>query len=375
MILGDLGAEVIKVERPGRGDDSRSWGPPWMKEASAYFVSVNRNKKSVAVNLKSEDGAEVVRKFEGVTPLQEPLSVPGTLSKLGLGYEQLKKVAPQLIYTSITGFGQTGPYSKRGGYDPIAAALGGLLHITGPEGGEPCRTGVAMTDLSCGLYATGAIMAALLYRQKTGLGQHIDCNLINTQIAALTHIGSNYLNCGVEAQRYGTGHPSVAPLQAFPTKDDRYLMIGAGNDQLFIEICKRIGLPEMATDERYITNALRVENRKSMISAMSERFAQKTVCEWMEVLEGASFPYGPVNNIQQAFSDPQVVHNEMIQVIEHPTEGTIKVPGPAVKYSELDTVLQRAPPLLGQHTDDVLSSLLNYDEDKIKQLKDKGCVA
>ncbi|KAI0227455.1 Succinate--hydroxymethylglutarate CoA-transferase [Lamellibrachia satsuma] len=244
-----------------------------------------------------------------------------------------------------------------------------------PTDGEPCRTGVALTDLSCGLYATGAIMAAMLYRQKTGLGQHIDCNLLNTQIASLTHIASNYLNCGVEGKRYGTGHPSVAPLQAFNTKDDGYMMIAATNDKAYAELCKRIGLPEMASDKRYSTNALRVENRKSMISTMVDRFAEKTVSEWMELLENASFPYGPVNNIQQAFGDPQVLHNKMIQEIEHPTEGTLRVPGPAVRYSEFDTVLQMAPPLLGQHTDEVLSSLLEYDDDKIKQLKDNGYVA
>ncbi|ELT92978.1 hypothetical protein CAPTEDRAFT_150820 [Capitella teleta] len=373
MILGDLGAEIIKVERPGIGDDTRAWGPPWVDSESAYYLSVNRNKKSIAVDISTEEGSNIVKELACNSDVLVENYIPNKLSKYGLGFKQLNDIAPHLIYLSITGFGQTGPYSQRGGYDNIAAAVGGLMHITGPIDGEPCRVGVAMTDLSTGLYAYGAILAALLNKQKTGIGQHIDCNLLSTQVATLTHIASNWLNCEAKASRWGTGHGSIVPYQAFKTIDG-YIMIGAGNDVLYAELCERLDLPNLIKDERYLTNEDRVKNRKSLVDVLSEKFALKSNAEWLEAFEGSRFPFGPINDIGQVFQDPQVQHNNMIQEIEHQTVGNIRVPGPAVKYSEGSLSLQSSPPFLGQHTREVLEKQLKYDNKIIDELANKGVI-
>ncbi|NXU56388.1 SUCHY transferase, partial [Turnix velox] len=231
--------------------------------------------------------------------------IPGKLSEMGLGYEDMKKIAPHIVYCSITGYGQTGPMVQRGGYDSIAAAVSGLMHITGHEGGEPVRPGVAMTDLATGLYAYGAIMAGLLQRYKTGKGLHIDCNLLSSQVACLSHVAANYLNFKIEAKRWGTAHGSIVPYQAFKTKDG-YIVVGAGNDHQFITVCKILSLPEVGTDSKYKTNMLRVQNRKELIDILSMRFSEKATIEWLQLFEGSGVPYGPINNMQQVFSDPQV---------------------------------------------------------------------
>ncbi|XP_038030088.1 succinyl-CoA:glutarate CoA-transferase isoform X5 [Anas platyrhynchos] len=304
MNLGDLGAEVIKVERPGAGDDTRAWGPPFVGKESVYFLSVNRNKKSIAINMKNSRGAKIIRELAAVSDVFVENYVPGKLAEIGLGYEDIKKIAPHIVYCSITGampwvfnfcplpliiqwmllkrvwlplvhslppgYGQTGPMVQRGGYDSIAAAVSGLMHITGHEEGEPVRVGVAMTDLATGLYACGAIMAGLLQRYKTGKGLHIDCNLMSSQVACLTHVAANYLNCKIEGKRWGTAHGSIVPYQAFKTKDG-YIVVGAGNDQQFVTVCKILNLPEVSKDSRYKTNILRVQNRKELIDILSTR--------------------------------------------------------------------------------------------------------
>nr|XP_009677714.1 PREDICTED: succinate--hydroxymethylglutarate CoA-transferase isoform X4 [Struthio camelus australis] len=304
MNLGDLGAEVIKVERPGAGDDTRGWGPPFAGTESVYFLSVNRNKKSIAVNMKDPKGAKLVRELAAMSDVFVENYIPGKLAEMGLGYEDIKKIAPHLVYCSITGYGQTGPMVQRRGYDSIAAAVSGLMHITGHEDGEPVRPGVAMTDLATGLYMCGAIMAGLLQRYKTGKGLHIDCNLLSTQVACLTHVAANYLNCKMEAKRWGTAHGSIVPYQAFKTKDG-YIVVGAGNDQQFVTVCKILNLPEVGKDSRYKTNTLRVQNRRELIEILSTRFSEKTTIKWLQLFEGSGVPYGPINNMQQVFSDPQ----------------------------------------------------------------------
>ncbi|CAH1788937.1 unnamed protein product, partial [Owenia fusiformis] len=374
MILGDLGADIIKVERPGAGDDTRTWGPPFCGSESAYFLSINRNKKSICVNMKSKEGQDILQKLASKSDVLIENYIPGTLDRMGLGYNQLKEKAPSLIYCSITGYGQHGPYKKRAGYDVIASGIGGLMHITGPMEGEPCRVGVAMTDLSTGLYAYGAIMAALLYRQKTGKGQHIDCNLLATQVATLSHVASNFLNAGIEAQRWGTGHVSLVPYQAFKTSDDKYITVGAGNNAMFAELCQRMDTEHFLEDPRYKDNEDRVENRKILLSCIQERFSEKSLSEWMDVFDGCGFPYGPINNIEQVFNDPQVQHCDLIQEMEHSTVGNIKIPGPAVKYSESKTVLQGAPPTLGQHTSEVLTNMLGYSTEQLERLYNNGTV-
>lgn len=368
MILGDLGAEILKIERPGVGDDTRNWGPPWVGNESAYFLSINRNKKSLTVDLKSQQGTDIIKKLLGKCDVFIENYVPGKLDKMGLGYAQLSQNFPELIYCSISGYGQDGPYKERSGYDVIAAGMGGLMHITGPEEGEPCRVGVAMTDLSTGLYAYGAIMAAILHRQKSGRGQHIDCNLLSTQVATLTHIGSNYLNANIEARRYGNGHASIVPYQAFKTSDS-YILVGCGNDHLFHELCEAMAMPQLKDDSRYLDNGKRVENRKTLIKSLSDRYLERTTSEWLGIFENCSFPYGPINNMNEVFSNEQVINNDMIQEMDHHTEGRIRVPGPAVRYSESNTVLQYPPPTLGRHTEEVLQELLGYTQGHLHELR------
>ncbi|XP_019391094.1 PREDICTED: succinate--hydroxymethylglutarate CoA-transferase [Crocodylus porosus] len=384
MNLGDLGAEVIKVEKPGAGDDTRAWGPPFVGTESVYYLSVNRNKKSIAVNMKDSKGAKIIRELAAVSDVFVENYIPGKLAEMGLGYKDIKKVAPHIVYCSITGYGQTGPVFQRGGYDSVAAAVSGLMHITGPEGGDPVRPGVAMTDLATGLYTCGAIMAGLLHRYKTGKGLHIDCNLLSSQVACLTHIAANYLNCKTEAKRWGTAHGSIVPYQAFKTMDG-YLVVGAGNDQQFVTVCKILNLPEVSKDSRYKTNKLRVQNRKELIEILSARFSEGTTTKWLQLFEGSGVPYGPINTMQQVFSDPQVLHNGLIMEMDHPTAGRIAVPGrkalqmatgkrPAVRYSEFSVSDPKPPPLIGQHTVEVLKGVLGYEDGTVEELLNTGAV-
>ncbi|XP_058152737.1 succinate--hydroxymethylglutarate CoA-transferase isoform X2 [Dasypus novemcinctus] len=325
MNLGDLGAEVIKVERPGVGDDTRTWGPPFVGTESTYFLSVNRNKKSIAVNIKDPRGVKIIKELAAVCDVFVENYVPGKLSEVGLGYEDIEKIAPHIIYCSITGYGQTGPMSQRAGYDAVASAVSGLMHITGPEGGDPVRPGVAMTDLATGLYTYGAIMAGLIQRYKTGKGLFIDCNLLSSQVACLTHVAANYLIGQKEAERWGTAHGSIVPYQAFKTKDG-YLVVGAGNNQQFATVCKILNLPELIDDSKYKTNHLRVQNRKELVKILSTRFAEERTTKWLCLFEGSGVPYGPINSMKNVFAEPQVLHNGLIMEMKHPTVGKISVP-------------------------------------------------
>ncbi|XP_054478818.1 succinate--hydroxymethylglutarate CoA-transferase [Anoplopoma fimbria] len=373
MILGDLGAEVIKVERPGAGDDTRAWGPPFVGAESSYFLSVNRNKKSISVDLKHPRGASVIQELAAVCDVLVENYLPEKLHQMGLGYEQLCRVNPQLIYCSISGYGQTGPQSQSPGYDSIASAVSGMMHITGPEGGEPVRPGVAMTDLATGLYAHGAIMAALLQRHKTGGGVHIDCNLLSSQVSCLSHIAANYLNAGQEARRWGTAHQSIVPYQGFTTRDG-HIVVAAGNDKQFVNVCNVLQLMELTEKPEYKTNKLRVQNRKQLLHTLSQRFLQEKTADWLRRFEGSGVPVGPINNIQEVFSDPQVKHNGLIQEMNHPTAGRIRVPGPAVRFSSFTRDEPTPPPLIGQHTVQVLRDTLSYSDDVIKTLLESKAV-
>uniref|UniRef100_A0A2K6D894 Succinyl-CoA:glutarate CoA-transferase n=1 Tax=Macaca nemestrina TaxID=9545 RepID=A0A2K6D894_MACNE len=399
MNLGDLGAEVIKVERPGVGDDTRTWGPPFVGTESTYYLSVNRNKKSIAVNIKDPKGVKIIKELAAVCDVFVENYVPGKLSAMGLGYEDIDKIAPHIIYCSITGYGQTGPISQRAGYDAVASAVSGLMHITGPEDGDPVRPGVAMTDLATGLYAYGAIMAGLIQKYKTGKGLFIDCNLLSSQVACLSHIAANYLIVRKEAKRWGTAHGSIVPYQAFKTKDG-YIVVGAGNNQQFATVCKILDLPELIDDSKYKTNHLRVQNRKELIKILSERFEEELTSKWLHLFEGSGVPYGPINNMKNVFAEPQkvvsgfsllhslahgaflhlqgaarVLHNSLIMEMEHPTVGKISVPGPAVRYSKFKMSEARPPPLLGQHTMHILKEVLRYDDGAIRELLSAGVVA
>ncbi|XP_032944361.1 succinate--hydroxymethylglutarate CoA-transferase isoform X3 [Rhinolophus ferrumequinum] len=349
MNLGDLGAEVIKVERPGAGDDTRTWGPPFVGTESTYFLSVNRNKKSIAVNIKDPNGVKIIKELAAICDVFVENYVPGKLSTLGLGYADINRIAPHIVYCSITGYGQTGPLSQRAGYDAVASAVSGLMHITGPEDDDPVRPGVAMTDLATGLYACGAIMAGLIQRYKTGKGLFIDCNLLSSQVACLTQVAANYLIAQKEAKRWGTAHGSIVPYQI-------------------------LNLPELIDDCKYKTNNLRVQNRKELIRILSARFEEAMTSEWLHRFEGSGVPYGPINNMKNVFAEPQVLHNGLIMEMKHPTVGKISVPGPAVRYSKFKMSEARPPPLLGQHTTYILKEVLRYDDRAIGELLSTGVV-
>ncbi|XP_028289812.1 succinyl-CoA:glutarate CoA-transferase isoform X2 [Gouania willdenowi] len=373
MILGDLGAHVIKVEKPGVGDDTRGWGPPFLASESVYFLSVNRNKKSLAVDLKHPRGAELIQQLAAVCDILVENYLPGKLHGFGLGFDQLSEVNPGLVYCSISGYGQSGPQANSPGYDSIASAVSGMMHITGPEDGEPVRPGVAMTDLATGLYAHGAIMAALLQRQRTGRGAHIDCNLLSSQVSCLSHIAANFLNAGQEARRWGTAHGSIVPYQGFKTKDG-HIVVAAGNDKQFVKVCEVVGLMDLSQDPKYRTNKVRVQNRQQLLLILSQRFLQESTADWLRRFEGSGVPVGPINSIQQVFSNAQVKHNQLIQEMEHPTAGSIAVPGPAVRYSSFSPSGPTPPPLIGQHTVQVLRDTLSYTDDVIKSLLESGAV-
>ncbi|CAL7939353.1 unnamed protein product [Xylocopa violacea] len=368
MILGDLGAEILKVEKPGTGDEARKWGPPFMKgtKESTYFLCVNRNKKSICINLK--EGKDIIYELAKKSDVLIENYVPGKLKKMGLGYEDISKVAPHLIYCSLTGYGYEGPYANRPGYDVIAASIGGLLHITGQKNGPPCKVGVAVTDMATGLYAHGAILAALYQRMRTKKGQWIQCNLLATQVASLINIGSNYLNADKEAVRWGSEHESIVPYEAFPTKDG-YMTVGTGSDIQFLDLLKRMHLMELSELDKYKNNKARVENRDELLPILREKFKTKSNKEWTIIFEGASFPYGPINTMKEVFEDPHIKHVEMIQELDHATGKKVKVVAPAVTYSYATNKVRFAPPLVGQHTDKILKTILNYTDDRIETLK------
>jgi formyl-CoA transferase len=374
MILGDQGAEVIKIERPGSGDDTRTWGPPFAGGESAYYLCCNRNKKSVVVDLKQPAGVELVRELAGVSDVLVENFTPGLMKRFGLDYETLRELNPRLVYASVTAYGQTGPYRDRPGYDMVLSAVGGLMWITGERNGNPCKVGVAITDVLTGVYASGAITSALLWRERSGRGQYLDISLLDVEVAGLANIASNYLVASQEAKRWGTAHESIIPYQVFRTKD-RPIAIAVANQKLWINFCKLVGKEDWLNDPRFESNPKRVENRAALLPLIDELFAQKTCDEWMELLVGAAIPCGPVNDMEHLFADPQVRHREMIAEVPHPTIGTLRLTGIPIKCSETPGTIRRPPPLLGEHTDEVLSGVLGYSSDKIEGLKAQGAIA
>jgi formyl-CoA transferase len=374
MILGDQGAEVIKVERPGSGDDTRSWGPPFSGGESAYYICCNRNKKSIVVDLKNPAGLDLIRELASVSDVFVENFTPGLTKRFGLDYETLRKINPRLVYASITAYGQDGPYRDRPGYDMVLSAVGGLMYITGEQDGNPCKVGVAITDVLTGVYASGAITSALLWRERSGRGQYLDISLLDVQVSGLANIASNYLVANQEAKRWGTAHESIIPYQVFPTRD-RPIAIAVANQKLWTNFCKVVGKDEWLNDPRFESNPKRVENRDILLPMIHELFTQKTCDEWMDLLVGASIPCGPVNDMQHLFADPHLQHREMIAEVPHPTIGTLRLTGIPIKYSETPGQINLPPPLLGEHTDEVLSTTLDYSSDKIEELKAQGAIA
>ncbi|KAJ7134478.1 CAIB/BAIF family enzyme [Mycena epipterygia] len=386
MLLADLGADVVKVEEISRGDDTRTWNPPsaptiasappesaHLPPESAYFLAVNRNKRSMTVNFKAPDGLEIVRKLVARADVLVENFVSGKLESMGLGWEDCRKINPRLIYASITGYGQTGPYRTAAGYDVIVEAEAGLMHITGEPDRPPSKVGVAATDIATGLYAHGAIMAALLSRQQTGAGVWIDCNLFETQIAGLANIASNYLIAGTEASRHGTAHPSVVPYQVFPCRDG-FLMIGAGNNKQFAILADKVlGDPALAADARFATNEARVANRAELIRIITDVLMQNDREHWLARFTGLGVPFGPINNIQQTFAHPQAVARGMTVEVEHPRAGKIKLVAPAVSYNGEKMKVRRPPPWLSEHTDEVMQEL-GYSVEQVRGLRGKGVI-
>ncbi len=373
MILGDLGADVVKVERPGTGDDTRTWGPPFAGGESAYYLCCNRNKKSITIDLQKPRGAELVKEFARVSDVLVENFTPGLMQRFGLDYEILRALNPRLVYCSITAYGQDGPYRDRPGYDMVLSAVGGLMWITGERDGEPCKVGVAITDVVTGVYASGAIMAALLWRERSGRGQYIDCSLLDAQVSALANIASSYLVAGKEAQRWGTAHESIVPYQVFRTKD-RPIAIAVANQKLWVNFCKLIGKQEWTDDPRFASNPKRVENRDVLIPLVAEVLADKTCDEWVELFVAASIPCGPVNNMQSLFADPQVLHRGMRAEVPHPTIGTLQLAGIPIRHSETPATIRLPPPLLGEHTDEILADVLAYPPEKIEALRQQGAI-
>ncbi|MCU4493045.1 CaiB/BaiF CoA transferase family protein [Acinetobacter guillouiae] len=382
QILADLGAEVIKVERPKLGDDTRSWGPPWMKDdagqetrEAAYYQSTNRNKLSVAIDIANPEGQALIKALIQDTDVVIENYKAGSLKKYGLDYASLSEINPKLVYCSITGFGQNGPRAEEPGYDFIIQGMGGLMSITGEKddlpGGGPQKVGVAFSDLSTGLYSTIAIQAALLNRHVTGLGQHIDMALLDVQIATMANQGMNYLSSGKVPVRYGNAHANIVPYQLFKAAD-REFIIACGNDTQFIQLCRSIGLPELPNDVRFTRNADRVKHRDEVIEILSKHFLSKTADEWVSAIYAAKVPVGVINNLEQAFNEPQVIAREMLVEMQHPQREKLTVVGSPIKLSRTPVEYRNAPPLLGEHTQTILGRIISPA--KLDELKAKGVI-
>ena len=382
QLLGDLGADVIKIERPGAGDDTRKWGPPFVTgkdgrptRESAYYLCANRNKRSVAIDMARPEGAGLIRELaRGADVLIENFKVGG-LKKYGLGYGDMKDDFPRLVYCSITGFGQTGPYASQAGYDYLAQAMSGIMSITGEPDGEPMKVGVGIADIVCGFYAANAIQAALLKRHETGRGQHIDVALLDSTVAWLINEGTNYLVSGQVPRRRGNAHPNIVPYQLFETSDGE-IVIAVGNDGQFRRFAEVLGQPGLADDPRFATNPARLEHRDALIALLKPIIATKTRGWLIETLAPIGVPVGPVNDIREAFADPHIAHRGMRITMDHPgaASGTVDLLGNPIRMSETPVSYRRAPPMLGDSTREVLAAHLGLDEDALARLADAGTI-
>lgn len=377
--LADLGADVIKVERPGVGDDTRHWGPPFAQTPqgqdtaeAAYFISINRNKRSITVDISTPEGQDIIRALARDSDVVIENYKVGQLKKYGLDYDSLKLLKPDLIYCSVTGFGQTGPYAQRPGYDFIIQGLGGFMSVTGEAddlpGGGPQKAGVAIVDLFTGMYASSAILAAVIHRDRSGEGQYIDMALLDTQIAVMANISSNYLCTGVAPRRWGNAHPNIVPYQTFPTSDG-WMIIAVGNDSQFRQFVKAGGREHLADDPRFADNPSRVAHRSVLVPLLTEMTMTKTKNDWIATLEKANVPCGPINDLEEVFANEQVVSRQIELQVPHPTAGTMKLVSSPMKLSATPVEVRMAPPTLGQHTDEVLRERLGMSAEQISALR------
>ena len=381
QLLADLGAEVIKIERPGKGDDTRAWGPPFVKDTegkdtsdAAYFMCANRGKKSLTLDIAKPEGQEIIRELAQQSDVLIENYKVGDLKRYGLDYETLSKLNPRLIYCSITGFGQTGPYRDRAGYDYLVQGMGGIMSMTGERedrpGGGPQRVGVAIADLMTGMYSTLGIVAALHERTTSGLGQYIDMALLDTQVAWLANQNANYLIGGQVPNCIGNEHPNVMPYQTFRTKDGN-MIIATGNDGQYQRLCVAAGVPEAAADPRFATNALRMNNRDACTAILARALQIKTTTEWISLLETVGVPCGPINRLDEVYADPQIQHRGLKINVPHPKAGSVPLVANPIKFSRTPIAYDMPPPLLGEHVEDVLRGVLGKSDAEIAALRDK----
>ncbi|MBI3979716.1 MAG: CoA transferase [Chloroflexi bacterium] len=373
MMLGDLGADVVKVELPGVGDDTRGWGPPFAAGESAYYLAVNRNKRGITLNLKQPRGRIILEKLIADADVVVENFRAGTLERLGLGYDQLAARNPRLVSCTISAFGTDGPYRDLPGYDFTIEAMSGLMSITGDPEGEPVKVGVAVADLTTGMFAANAVLAALRVRDRTGFGQRVEVSLLESVLGWLANVAANYLISGKRPQRYGNAHPNIVPYQTFRVRDG-HVVVAVGNDQQFQRLCLAIERPDLAAADRYRTNAGRVQHREALIAALQETFLTRNAAEWFAVLREAEVPCGPILAVDQAFGDPQVVARGVVRHVDHPTIPDLRLVGPPYRFSRTPPTIRRHPPLLGEHTAEVLGERLGLTEAEVAQLRAEGVV-
>ncbi|SAL45742.1 CaiB/BaiF CoA transferase family protein [Caballeronia telluris] len=382
--FADFGADVIKIERPETGDDTRHWGPPYLKtpdgadtREAAYYLAANRNKRSVTVDIASPEGQRIIRELAAQSDVVLENYKVGQLKKYGLDYESLKAVKPDLVYCSVTGFGQTGPYASRAGYDFIIQGIGGFMSITGERdgqpGGGPQKAGVAIADLMTGMYATVGVMAALAHRDRTGEGQYVDMALLDVQVAMLANMNTNFLASGQPPVRWGNAHPNIVPYQTFQTSDG-WIIVAVGNDGQFRKFVEAGGRPELADDPRFSTNPSRVRNRETLVPILAAMVRERGKHDWLAALEAAGVPCGPINDLGEVFEDPQVVARGMQVELPHPAGGHVKLVRSPIKMSATPPEARLHPPMLGEHTDSVLRELLGYDDALIAQLRESKAI-
>ena len=384
MLLADMGAEVIKVERPGKGDDTRAFGPPFIEGESAYFLSINRGKKSITINFKKDEGREIIYRLIKKSDILLENFRPGTLDKIGLGYKDIEKINPQIIYASISGFGQSGPERLKAGYDLTVQGMGGIMSLTGDPSGPPYKVGTSISDILAGIYACQGILLALIARNKNGKGQKVDVSMLDCQVSLLTYQAGIYFATGLVPKRKGNQHPTICPYETFKASDE-YINIAIGNDKLWQKFCDvlapleknsltGLGLKEIKDDPKFSSNPKRVENRDKLFLIIGKIIREKKAQEWLKIFDDEGIPAGPILSVDKVLSHPQVLAQEMVVEVNHPKSGKIKLTGIPVKLSATPGSIDKPPPLLGEHNDEVLSNILGYSKEEIKGFKEEGVI-
>ena len=373
LMLGDYGADVIKIEIPGSGDDTRHWGPPFIGEESAYFLSINRSKRSLTLNLREPQAKEIFLKLAEESDVVVENFTPGVMGRFGLDYDAVREANAKIIYCSISGFGQDGPYRDRPAYDQIMQGVTGLMSITGEPDGEPQKIGIAVTDIGAGMWSAFAIMAALRHRENRGEGQYIDVSMMDAQVSWLTYQAGYYFANGKPPQRMGAAHPTLVPYQAFMCQDGKYVNVAVGSERIWERFCQAIRREDLKDNPEFATNGDRVRSRSTLVPLLQEYFLTRPVDEWVADLHAATVPCGPINDLADVFSDPQVLARGMYVEMPHPTLGSIKQTGLPIKFSVTPGSLQRHPPLLGEHNGEILAAL-GYTEDDIHRMKEESII-